>query len=110
MDLNTILKTALELNASDIHLVVGALADGAAAHGDDPDGLPGDHAGGCASRMLQMMATDMQMAMFEKIKDVDFSYELPGLGRFRVNAHMQRQSVGIALRAIKEDIPADGRI
>ena len=43
---------------------------------------------------------------FEKIKDTDFSYEIPGLGRFRVNAHMQRQTVAIAMRAIKEKIPA----
>ena len=45
------------------------------------------------------------MKTFEKIKDVDFSYEVPGLGRFRVNAHRQRQTVGISMRAIKEEIP-----
>ncbi len=104
MDLNTILKTALEFNASDIHLVSGHAPMMRLHTVMTPMDYPVITPEG-ARRMLQMMATDMQMAMFEKIKDVDFSYELPGLGRFRVNAHMQRQSVGIALRAIKEDIP-----
>ena len=104
MDLNTILKTALEFNASDIHLVAGHQPMMRLHTVMTPMDYPVITPEG-ARRMLQMMATDMQMAMFEKIKDVDFSYELPGLGRFRVNAHMQRQSVGIALRAIKEDIP-----
>ena len=104
MDLNTILKTALELNASDIHLVAGHSPMMRLHTVMTPMDYPVITPEG-ARRMLQMMATDMQMAMFEKIKDVDFSYEIPGLGRFRVNAHMQRQSVGIALRAIKEEIP-----
>ena len=104
MDLNTILKTALEFNASDIHLVAGHSPMMRLHTVMTPMDYPVITPEG-ARRMLQMMATDMQMAMFEKIKDVDFSYELPGIGRFRVNAHMQRQSVGISMRAIKEDIP-----
>ena len=104
MDLDTILKRALDLNASDVHLVAGhppmARIHTVMTGLDFPVITPES-----AVRMLKTMATDMQMAMFEKIKDVDFSYELPGLGRFRVNAHMQRQSVGITMRAIKEEVP-----
>ncbi len=55
--------------------------------------------------MLKHMAGEAQMKVFEKVKDADFSYEVPGVGRFRVNAHMQRQSVAIAMRAIKTEIP-----
>lgn len=105
MDLNTILKTALELNASDIHLVAGHAPMVRLHTVMTPMDYPVITPEG-ARRMLQMMATEIQLAIFDKVKDVDFSYELPGLGRFRVNAHMQRQSVGISLRAIKEDIPA----
>ena len=47
-------------------------------------------------RMVQQMAGEEQMRVFEKIKDSDFSYELPGVGRFRVNAHSQRTGAGIA--------------
>jgi len=104
MDLNTILKTALELNASDIHLISGhppmVRLHTVMTPMDYPVITPES-----AMRMLRQMATEIQLKMFEKIKDVDFSYELPGLGRFRVNAHKQRMTVGVALRAIKEDIP-----
>jgi twitching motility protein PilT len=105
MDLDHILKTAVELNASDIHLISGH-APMVRLHTvmtpmDFPVVTPES-----AKRMLQHMSTnEAQLARFDKIKDVDFSYEIPGVGRFRVNAHMQRQSIGIALRAIKEDIP-----
>lgn len=107
MDLDTILKTALELNASDIHLIAGhpplVRLHTVMTPMDYPVITPES-----GMRMFKKMTTDMQQAMFEKIKDVDFSYELPGLGRFRVNAHRQRQTIGIALRAIKEEIPPMG--
>jgi twitching motility protein PilT len=51
------------------------------------------------------MAGEEQMAIFKKIKDSDFSYEIPGLGRFRVNAHSQRSTLGISMRAIKQVNP-----
>jgi twitching motility protein PilT len=104
MDLDTILKTALELGASDIHLVPGhppmMRLHTVVTPLDYPTITPES-----STRMLRQMTNDSQLAMFEKIKDVDFSYEIPGLGRFRVNAHMQRQSVAIALRAVREVIP-----
>ncbi len=105
MDLDTILKTAVELNASDIHLIAGhpplVRLHTVMTPMDYPVITPES-----AKRMLQHMTKNEQLlARFEKIKDADFSYEIPGVGRFRVNAHMQRQTVAIALRAIKEDIP-----
>ncbi len=105
MNLNTILKTAVELNASDIHLVAGhppmVRLHTVMTPMDYPVITPES-----SKRMLQeMTSNEMLLARFEKIKDADFSYEIPGVGRFRVNAHMQRQTVAISLRAIKEDIP-----
>ena len=104
MQLDTILKTALDMGASDVHLISGhhpmARAQTVMQALDYPVITPES-----ARRMLEHMASATQIALFEKIKDADFSYELPGLGRFRVNVHMQRQSIGIAMRAIKEDIP-----
>ncbi len=61
-----------------------------------------------AHRMFRHMCSEDHLARFEKIKDTDFSYEIPGLGRFRaVNArHRSGMTVAIAMRAIKEKIPA----
>ena len=104
MDLDTILKTALDLDASDIHLISGhppmARVRTTMTALDYPVVTPEG-----AMRMLEQMAGEEQMKAFEKVKDTDFSYEIPGLGRFRVNAHKQRGSVGIALRAIQTEVP-----
>jgi len=58
-----------------------------------------------AEAMLKQMASADHIKTFEKIKDADFSHEVAGLGRFRVNAHRQRQTIGITMRAIKTKIP-----
>lgn len=105
MDVDTILKTALDMGASDIHLIAGHPPTARIHTVMTPLDYPVITPEG-AMRMLKHMASEAQIAKFEKIKDSDFSYEIPGLGRFRVNAHMQRQSVGIAMRSIKEKIPA----
>ena len=105
MDLDTILVTAVELGASDIHLVAGhspvARIHTVMVPMDYPIITPES-----ANRMLAKMASETHMPIFDKIGDVDFSYEVPGVSRFRVNAHRQRQSIGISLRVIKEKIPA----
>ncbi len=42
---------------------------------------------------------------FEEEGEVDFSYEVPGMGRFRVNAFRQRGSISIAMRYIPLGVP-----
>jgi twitching motility protein PilT len=49
---------------------------------------------------LHAIADQNHLTEFEENGEVDFSYELPGVSRFRVNAYMQRGAVSIALRAI----------
>jgi len=104
MQLNTILKSAMEMGASDVHLVSGhppvARIHTVISPLDYPVITPES-----ADRMLKQMCSEEQLKRFEKTKDTDFSYEIPGVARFRVNAHLQKHSVGIALRLIKEKIP-----
>ena len=104
MELDTILKTALELDASDIHLVTGhppMVRVHTTMTAMDYPIITAES----AKRMLKQMANEEQMKVFDKLRDSDFSYEIPGVGRFRVNAHMQRHTVGISMRAIKTSIP-----
>jgi len=104
MELDVILKTAMQMDASDVHLISGhppmMRAQTTMTPMDYPVITPES-----ARRMLEAMATEDQMKVFIKVKDADFSYEVPGLGRFRVNAHSQRGTIAIAMRAIKTDIP-----
>ncbi|MEX0654005.1 MAG: type IV pilus twitching motility protein PilT [Phycisphaeraceae bacterium] len=104
MDLDTILKAAVEMGASDIHLVAGHPPAVRVHTAMTPLDYPVITAES-ALRMLKQMAGEDQMKIFDKVKDSDFSYEVPGVGRFRVNAHLQRGAVGVALRAIKTNIP-----
>jgi twitching motility protein PilT len=56
-------------------------------------------------RILAAITNDHQRRHFEQHLDLDFSYEIPGFKRYRVNAHMQRGMVGMAMRAIRTKVP-----
>jgi twitching motility protein PilT len=52
------------------------------------------------------MLNTFQKQKFEKFWELDLSYGVPGLGRFRVNLYRQRGAVGIAVRVIPMSIPS----
>jgi len=52
------------------------------------------------SALNQMLEDADKLAEFDAENEVDFSYSVEGLGRFRVNAFLQRGSVSIVMRAI----------
>ncbi len=54
--------------------------------------------------VLQMIDDDAKLAEFHKDNEVDFSYSIRGLARFRVNAFRQRGTVSIVCRAIPMEI------
>ncbi len=56
--------------------------------------------GADTEKALHAIADEHHLTEFEETGEVDFSYELPGVSRFRVNAFRQRGDVSIALRAI----------
>ena len=104
MQLEEILQTADKQDASDIHLISGHPPIMRVHTVMTPMDLPiltpksvGD--------FLAHMVTEKQVARFEELRDLDFSYEVQGLGRYRVNAHYQRGAVGLAMRIIKAEVP-----
>ena len=50
-------------------------------------------------------AADRDMAEFLQRGDDDFSFALPGVARFRVNAYQQRGSMAVVIRVVSFDIP-----
>ncbi|MHC5022415.1 MAG: type IV pilus twitching motility protein PilT [Planctomycetota bacterium] len=104
MQLQEILKTAAEHEASDVHLVAGhppmMRVNTVMTPMDFPIITPES-----AEGVLREIMTEIQLDRFQKEKDLDFSYAVPELGRYRVNAHMQRGTVGMAMRAIKTKVP-----
>jgi twitching motility protein PilT len=49
--------------------------------------------------------TEKQIKMFEENRELDFTYDMPGLSRFRVNVHFQRNSVAATIRTIPRQVP-----
>jgi len=105
MDLRTILDLAHERDASDIHLVAGnppiirvhtAMMPIGSEVITDEDGWA----------FLKELAPEAAIKRFHEIQDTDFSYSVEDIGRYRVNAHLQKGRVGIAMRTIKSTVPA----
>ncbi len=104
MTLLEILKAAYEADASDIHLVAGhppvMRVHTVVTPMDSPALTPEQCMG-----FLKEMAPKEAFARFEQNKDSDFSFFAQGIARYRVNAHMQKQAVGLALRIVKTKVP-----
>ncbi len=104
MQLQEILQTAARQDASDIHLISGHPPIIRVHTVMTPMDLP-MLAPKSVKEYLSQMVSEKQMSRFEVEKDLDFSYEVQGLSRYRVNAHYQRGTIGLAMRAIKSDVP-----
>jgi len=93
-----------ERRASDLHLTVGRppllRIDGQLV---PIEGEPLTSDG--TKELAYALLTEEQMAAFEKQRELDFSYGVAKVGRFRVNLYRQRGSVGCAIRCIPYAIP-----
>ena len=104
MRLSEILTVAIEAQASDIHLI----AEHPPMMRVNTVMTPMDYpllSMEVLKEFLGQITTDLQREAFESLMDVDFSYEIPDLARFRVNVHKQRGQIGLAMRAIKTAVP-----
>lgn len=100
MDIKAILKIACEKNASDLHITTDSVPiiriDGRLIPLSDFPILNKDD----CKRLIYGVLNDKQKAIFERDLELDFSMEMPGLNRFRINVHMQRGSVEAAFRMV----------
>ena len=55
--------------------------------------------------MAEALMSEPERAHFAEVKEMNMAIEFNGIGRFRVNVHRQRDSVGIVVRHIKTEIP-----
>ncbi|MGR3765218.1 type IV pilus twitching motility protein PilT [Rossellomorea sp. NS-SX7] len=102
--INHLLRAAFELKASDIHLTVGS-SPVFRIHGDlkryGQDVLkPVD-----TEQMAKAVIPEELWDEFKEHGELDLSYAIPGVSRFRVNAYHQRSCISIALRVVPTKIP-----
>ena len=106
MNIDDLLRVAMERKASDLHLKVGNYPHLRI------DGLLvplSDQARITAEEMLNMAFSIMSSRQKQKFKEnneLDMAYGVAGLGRFRVNVFQQRGNVGVVLRVIPTKIRA----
>src|SRR5438045_2806692 len=101
--LNDILRNAVAAKASDIHINVGAPPLFRLHTVMTPSDFPMVTPEGSV-RLAKEMMNEKRWAEFEEHRDADFSYEIPGLSRFRVNAHYQRNTVALSVRTINDKV------
>ena len=100
VSLHELLKEMIERGASDLHITTGTppqlRVDGALAP------VPGMESLGAAEtkRLCYSILTDAQKYKFEEEDELDLSFGVKGLSRFRANIFMQRGAVAAAVRTI----------
>jgi len=104
INIDDLLRRAVDKRASDLHLKVGnhpylRVGGTLLALNDIPRVTP--------EEMLSMafsMMTNRQKQKFKETAELDMAYGVAGLGRFRVNVFQQRGNVGMVLRVIPTKI------
>ena len=103
--IDDLLRDTCERGSSDLHMTVGlppvVRVDGSLQHLPYTPLAPND-----TQRLIYDILTGDQVQWFEKTRELDFSYGVNGVGRFRVNVYRQRGSVGAALRSIPDRVPS----
>lgn len=105
LSLEQLLRLVLEKKATDLHLTVNlppqlringelVLTDFSPLKQED------------IQKLTYSILSENQIKRFEQEKELDTSYGISGLGRFRVNLYYQRGSIACAIRFIPYEIPS----
>ena len=104
-----LLKTTVDLEGSDLHIATNTPPQ-VRVHGElrrlpVPELTPAD-----AKQLVYSVLTDSQKKRFEDSMELDFSFGIRGIARFRCNVFNQRGAVGAVYRLIPEEIRPFGEL
>ncbi len=103
------LRQAKEAGASDLHITVGVppkmRVNGKLITMNYDRFLPDD-----TKALIDEIMNEKQKAHFEEMGELDMSFSIFNLGRYRVNAYKQRGSIAIALRLVGTQVPSAGEL
>jgi twitching motility protein PilT len=104
MTLQELLKYTLDNEASDLHITVGIppmiRKYGKLQAVGEQKLMPAD-----TEELIRSMLNEEQMQRLQEMGEIDLSFSLQGLGRFRVNAFKQRGTLSCAIRMVNLEIP-----
>ena len=99
-----LMEIAKNNSASDVHITVGIppkmRVAGELTDMDFPRLLPSD-----TDTIIKSIMNEKQLDTLSRKGEVDFSFAIPSLGRYRVNAFNQRGSLAAAIRLVGTQIP-----
>ena len=105
MNLDNILIKAYEKNASDVHLVCGEKPifriDGELTVQEDFDSLTKEY----IIELFSGTFSKIEMEKFNDEKELDTSYEIKNITRFRINLYWERDNPSFVARVIAKKIP-----
>ena len=103
--LRELLDEMIRKKASDLHLTAGVppqiRVDGSVIPTAHPVLSPEDTA-----RLAYSILTEDQKKRFESSKELDLSFGIQGLSRFRANVFLQRGVISVAIRQIPYQVPS----
>jgi len=103
LDVKKTLKEMIEKGASDLHLKVASppvlRVNGGLVYLDQPAPTVQDMVG-----VAQQILTPSQRELFEKTREIDFAFGVPGVARFRANFYVQRGSIAMVFRHVPVQI------
>lgn len=103
--INDILALAVKMDGSDLHISAGVppvvRIYGELKHLDLPRMMPKD-----IENLVTPILQPHQREQLDKQLELDFSYSVPGLSRFRGNIMWQRGSLAVNFRVVSMNIPA----
>ncbi|MGL5632481.1 MAG: type IV pilus twitching motility protein PilT, partial [Azovibrio sp.] len=103
MDISELLAFSVKNKASDLHLSAGQ-PPMIRVHGDVRKiNLPSMEHRDVHSMVYDIM-NDSQRKTYEESLECDFSFEIPNLARFRVNAFVQQRGAGAVFRTIPSTV------
>jgi twitching motility protein PilT len=104
VSIDDLLERMVEQGASDLHVTSGAepslRLNGALRRLEEFGRLTPDD----TQRLLYRVLSTEQQKHLEIDRQIDLSYSLPGVARFRVNVYFQRESLGAAFRLIPTEL------
>jgi twitching motility protein PilT len=102
--LQDLLQQTIELSASDLHVHSGSTLR-VRLGGHVSEATPAALTAQECERLILGIMTEPQLKRLKEKFQVDFAYEIPGVGRFRANVYKQQRGYDAVFRAIKPTPP-----
>jgi len=104
-----LLKMTVDLDGSDLHIAIDTPPQ-VRVHGELQRLQLPPMVASESKQLVYSVLTDSQKKRFEESNELDFSFGIRGLARFRCNVFQQRGAVGAVYRLIPEKIRAFGEL